>query len=75
MIGRLSLSPGLGRLAAFNRPQIGVRHYAATKGQSPVASQLRRVGELQQRVSAENSKIRKQQIIAQYPDLRELLEM
>ena len=75
MVGLLSLSRGLGRLLAFNRPQIGIRHFASTTGQSPVISQLRRVGELQQRVSVENSKARKQQIIAEYPDLRELLEM
>lgn len=41
---------------------------------SPVLSQLQRVAELQQRVSAENSKQRKGEIITEYPDLRELLE-
>ncbi|OCF31247.1 hypothetical protein I316_07033 [Kwoniella heveanensis BCC8398] len=35
---------------------------------------LRRVVELQKRVSSENSKVVKQGIIAEYPDLRELLE-
>ncbi|WWC93135.1 uncharacterized protein L201_008102 [Kwoniella dendrophila CBS 6074] len=43
-------------------------------GLSPVAEQLSRVAELQSRVSAENSKTVKQQIIAEYPDLRQLLE-
>jgi hypothetical protein len=33
------------------------------------------VDELQQRVAAENSKARKQLIIAEYPDLRDLLEL
>ncbi|WWD20017.1 hypothetical protein CI109_104490 [Kwoniella shandongensis] len=39
----------------------------------PVAGQLRRVSELQRRVAAVNSKSLKQEIIAQYPDLKELL--
>jgi hypothetical protein len=41
----------------------------------PIRVQLRRVDELQQRVAAENSKARKQLIIAEYPDLRDLLEL
>ncbi|WVW86558.1 hypothetical protein I302_108608 [Kwoniella bestiolae CBS 10118] len=43
-------------------------------GRPPIASQLSRIAELQSRVSAENSKMGKQRIIAEYPDLRELLE-
>ncbi|WWD04045.1 hypothetical protein V865_002108 [Kwoniella europaea PYCC6329] len=45
-----------------------------TPSKSAVFHQLERVTELQSRVSRENSKIGKQMIIAQYPDLRELLE-
>lgn len=39
-----------------------------------VREQLQRMGELQARVAAENSKLGKRRIIADYPDLRELLE-
>ncbi|OCF61681.1 hypothetical protein L486_01339 [Kwoniella mangroviensis CBS 10435] len=45
-----------------------------TPSESAVIHQLKRVSELQSRVSRENSKIGKQMIIAQYPDLRALLE-
>ncbi|KAK6909010.1 hypothetical protein I203_103020 [Kwoniella mangroviensis CBS 8507] len=45
-----------------------------TPSDSAVLHQLKRVAELQSRVSKENSKVGKQMIIAQYPDLRELLE-
>ncbi|WRT69371.1 uncharacterized protein IL334_006355 [Kwoniella shivajii] len=38
------------------------------------ALQLGRLADLQQRVSAENSKFGKQRIIAEYPDLRRILE-
>ncbi|WVQ66591.1 uncharacterized protein L199_004775 [Kwoniella botswanensis] len=45
-----------------------------TPSKSAVLHQLKRVTELQSRVSRENSNVGKQMIIAQYPDLRELLE-
>ncbi|WWC95272.1 hypothetical protein V866_002131 [Kwoniella sp. B9012] len=45
-----------------------------TPSDSAVLRQLKRVAELQSRVSRENSKLGKQMIIAQYPDLRALLE-
>lgn len=57
------------RLAAAARYLSG-----ALPGSAPVVDQLRRVAELQRRVAAENSKVTKQEIIAGYPDLRELLE-
>lgn len=57
------------RLAAAARYLSG-----ALSGSAPVVDQLRRVAELQRRVAAENSKLIKQEIIADYPDLRELLE-
>jgi hypothetical protein len=74
-LGRLSFSRGLGTYRSYRTPQNGVRAFASTEHQSPVLSQLRRVADLQQRVSAENSKTRKQDIMAEYPDLRNLLEM
>jgi hypothetical protein len=57
------------RLAALARHVSG-----ASPGSAPVVDQLRRVAELQRRVAAENSKSIKQDIIAEYPDLRDLLE-
>jgi DNA ligase-1 len=59
----------------FRSPHIGSRAFAFSPGPNPVLAQLNRVAELQRRVAAENSKPRKQNIIAEYPDLRELLEM
>lgn len=46
----------------------------STRPPNDVLQQLSRVADLQRRVSAENSKQRKGDIIAQYPDLRKLLE-
>ena len=54
---------------------LGSRSYTTQVEQVPVLSQLRRVKELQERVAAENSKTRKELIIAEYPDLRDLLEL
>jgi DNA ligase-1 len=59
----------------FRGPHIGSRAFASSTGPNPVLAQLNRVAELQRRVAAENSKPRKQEIIAEYPDLRELMEM
>jgi hypothetical protein len=74
-LGRLSLTRSLGGLGTFGIPQVRSRTFASVTGQDPVLAQLNRVAELQKRVAAENSKPRKQNIIAEYPDLRELLEM
>jgi len=75
LLGRLSLTRSLGGLRTFDIPQARFRTFASSTGQNPVLAQLSRVAELQKRVAAENSKPRKQEIIAEYPDLRELLEM
>ncbi|WVQ96360.1 hypothetical protein IAU59_003465 [Kwoniella sp. CBS 9459] len=56
------------------KSQTGTGTGTETETETEVKRTLRRVGELQQRVSSENQKIVKQEIIAQYPDLRELLE-
>jgi hypothetical protein len=53
---------------------LDLRRYSSTPLPGPVLAQLRRVSELQARVALENSKTRKQALIAEYPDLRELLE-
>ena len=74
-LGRISLTRSLGGLKTFGISQIGSRAFASSAGPNPVLAQLSRVAELQRRVAAENSKPRKQEIIAEYPDLRELLEM
>jgi hypothetical protein len=74
-LGRFSLTRSLGGLRTFGISQIGSRGLASSTGQNPVLAQLSRVAELQRRVAAENSIPRKQDIIAEYPDLRELLEM
>jgi hypothetical protein len=66
-----------GRLARRNDclPRVhDLRRYSSTPLPGPVLAQLRRVSELQARVALENSKTRKQALIAEYPDLRELLE-
>ncbi|GFZ50295.1 hypothetical protein JCM24511_08051 [Saitozyma sp. JCM 24511] len=64
--------------AARLRPRAAPARYlsGASSGSAPVpvVDQLRRVAELQRRVAAENSKSIKQDIIAEYPDLRDLLE-
>lgn len=81
----------LGRLSLFRAPVLNaraVRHplrlvqsgldsrsYTTQVEEVSVLSQLRRVKELQERVAAENSKTRKELIIAEYPDLRDLLEL
>lgn len=70
-----SLSRGLAGLRPFRIAPIGLRGFATTTDQSPVLAQLGRVAELQKRVAAEKSKPRKQDIIAEYPDLRDLLEL
>ena len=59
-------------LGSLNR----LRRARWSSGQAPkeVLNQLQRVAELQKRVAAENSKDRKATIIAEYPDLRDLLE-
>ena len=74
-LGRLSLTRSLGGLRTFDIPQLRYRAFASSTVQNPVLAQLSRVAELQKRVAVENSKARKQDIIAEYPDLRELLEM
>jgi hypothetical protein len=74
-LGRITLTRSLGGLRTFGIPQVRSRAFASSTGQDPVLAQLSRVAELQRRVAAENSKPRKQDIIAEYPDLRELLEM
>jgi hypothetical protein len=74
-LGPISLTRSLGGLKAFGIPQARSRTFDSSTGQNPVLAQLNRVAELQRRVAAENSKPRKQDIIAEYPDLRELLEM
>ncbi|KAK8849396.1 hypothetical protein IAR55_004728 [Kwoniella newhampshirensis] len=53
---------------------IAERHYSIAQNQVSVADQLRRVADLQRRVATVNSKSAKQEIIAEYPDLRHLLE-
>jgi len=81
----------LGRLSLFRAPVLNARavrlplrlvqsgldsrSYTTQVEEVPVLSQLRRVKELQERVAAENSKTRKELIIAEYPDLRDLLEL
>jgi DNA ligase-1 len=75
MLARFSFARCLGGLRTFGISQIGSRASASSTGQDSVLAQLNRVAELQRRVAAENSKPRKQNIIAEYPDLRELLEM
>jgi hypothetical protein len=74
-LGRFPLTRSLGGLRTFGIPQVKFRAFASSTVPNPVLSQLSRVAELQRRVAAENSKPRKQDIIAEYPDLRELLEM
>jgi hypothetical protein len=74
-LGRISLTRSLGGLKTFGFPLVRSRAFASSTGQNPVLAQLNRVAELQGRVAAENSKPRKQDIISEYPDLRELLEM
>jgi hypothetical protein len=74
-LGRISLTRSVGGLRTFGISQINSRGFASSTGQNPVLAQLGRVAELQRRVAAVNSKPRKQNIIAEYPDLRELLEM
>jgi hypothetical protein len=48
--------------------------FSSVPQKTAVISQLRRVADLQKRVGATNSNIEKQGIIAEYPDLRTLLE-
>lgn len=48
--------------------------WKSTQAKSAVIRQLNRVSELRQRVSMENSKTEKERVIADYPDLRALLE-
>jgi hypothetical protein len=62
------------RRAGYRRAARARHLSGAARGDRPVVDQLRRVAELQHRVAADNSKSIKQEIIAEYPDLRELLE-
>lgn len=54
---------------------LGRRHiHSSGSTRNNVVEILKDIGELNNRVSAENSKTKKQNIIAGYPQLRELLE-
>lgn len=54
---------------------LGRRHiHSSGSTRNSVVEILKDIGELNNRVSAENSKTKKQNIIAGYPQLRELLE-
>ncbi|ADV22320.1 hypothetical protein I305_02692 [Cryptococcus gattii E566] len=54
---------------------LGRRHiHSSGSTRNSVVGMLKDIGELNSRVSAENSKTKKQNIIAGYPQLRELLE-
>ncbi|WVF68830.1 hypothetical protein IAT40_003603 [Kwoniella sp. CBS 6097] len=55
-------------------PALETKIEPKTETETAVRKTLRRVAELQKRVASENSKSVKQGIIAEYPDLRELLE-
>nr|ODN91310.1 hypothetical protein L203_01515 [Cryptococcus depauperatus CBS 7841] len=63
----------IGRFPSIWRSAIHRKHYSGASTSS-VRDILKRMDELNTRVSAENSKTRKQRIIAEYPELRQLLE-